>query len=355
MNTQYTNKSAVTKETWSADRIKELTMSKIHSTAVTASTYVPRRPTRRFAVVAIAAILALSLATTALAVSGVIDFGRFYNSIFSNPKASPYVSTEDMISIIGSSDDLSIEPIAGFVGGEWNLYIQLKLTALSDTPIPEKLYILDGDFPINLGDTTISKVDGRTAIVSFRTHSGRRDSQSETISVKFNAISSTPYRIDNTGNPDNALVVGIPDSSEDALTYYGDWEVLLSANNTIETRFVKGSFDGRDATVRVEPTVIEIQVFGNEDAPYLVDSSGSINYRFDPEGTIKITLADGRVIEESRVEVDVGAGSNNDAVDEHGNKVYGMASYWCSIEFVNPAYVVSVELFGESVVRPTGR
>jgi hypothetical protein len=259
-----------------------------------------------------------------------------------------------MISVIGSSNDLSIEPIAGFIGGEWNLYIQLKISALNDAPIPETLYILDGDFPINLGDTTISKVDERTAIVSFLTHSGRRDSQSETINVKFNAVSSAPYRIDNSGNPDSTPVVGLPASFEDAFTFYGDWEVLVSTNSLIENRFVEGSFEGRNATVRIESTVIEIQVFGNEDAPFLVDASGWINYRYNPEGTMKITLSDGRVIEESRVEVSAGAGSDNDAVDEHGNRVYGMVSYWCNIEFVNPADVISVELYGEPIVRPSG-
>ena len=303
----------------------------------------------RALLIAAVAVLALAFSVTALAATGFIDFGKFYNSIFSNPEASPYISTNDMISINGNSDDLSIEPIAGFIGGEWNLYIQLKLTALNDVPIPETLYILDGDFPINLGATTITAVDEKTAIISFRTHSGRRDSQTETISVRFDAVSSVPHRIDNTGNQDTAPIVGMPDSMKDAFTYYGDWEVLVSTNSQIGTRFIEGSFEGRSATVRIESTVIEIQVFGSADAPFLVDSSGWINYRYDPDGTMKITLADGRVIEESRVEVSAGAGSNNDAVDEQGNRVYGLASYWCNIEFLNPAEVISVELYGESI------
>ena len=349
MNIQSIKNDAFANETWSAERVKALTMSRVSNSATTADRYTPRRFTRRLAPIAAVIVLSIVLATAALAVSGVIDFGRFYNSIFSNPEASSYISTDEMISVIGNSNDLSIEPIAGFIGGEWNIYIQLKLTSQSDVPLPETLYILDGDFPINLGETTITKLDERTAIVSFRTHNGRKDSQTETISVKFNAVSSVPYRIDNAGNPDSAPIVGIPGSLENAITYYGDWEVLVSANSLIETRFVEGSFEGRNATVRIEPTEIEIQVFGNEYAPFVVDSSGWINYRFDPEGTIRITLADGRVIEESGVQVSAGAGSNNDAVDEHGNRDYGMASYWCDIEFANPADVISVELYGEPI------
>ena len=303
----------------------------------------------------IAAVIAICviLCGTALAAAGIIDFGKFYNSIFSNPEASQYVSTEDMISVSGSGEDLIIEPIAGFIGGEWNLYIQLKLTVQNDVPLPEMLYILNGDQLVNLGDVAITKVDERTAVVSFRTHDGRRNSQSDTISLKFDAVSSAPYVIENTGNVDSAPIVGMAGTFEDTITYFGDWEVTVSADNQIETRFVEGSFEGRNATVRIEATVVEIQVHGNEEAPYLVDSSGRITYRFDPEGTIRITLANGRIIEESRVELSVDAGSNNDAVDEHGNRDYGMASYWCSIEFVNPEDVICVELYGEQIVSPS--
>jgi hypothetical protein len=307
-------------------------------------------------IAAVITVLA-ALCGTALAAAGIIDFGKFYNSIFSNPDASPYVSTNDMISISGGGDDLLIEPIAGFIAGEGNLYIQLKLTALNDIPLPETLYILNGNHVINLGDVVISKVDERTAIISFRTHDGRRDSESEMISLKFDAVSSVPMRIDNNGEPDSAPIVSIceSDSLENAITYSGQWEVLVSSNSIIETRYVDGNFEEREARVRIEATVVEIQVFGNEYAPFLVDSSGSINYRFDSKGTIRITLVDGRVIENSMVESEAGAGSNNDAVDEHGNRDYGMASYWCSIEFINPADVIGIELFGEQVFSASDR
>ena len=292
----------------------------------------------------IAAVITICviLCGTALAANGIIDFGRFYNSIFSNPEAEPYVSTEDMISIIGNSDDLVIEPIAGFIDGDWKLYIQLKLTVQNGVPLPEALYILDGDHLINLGEVAITKVDERMAIISFRALNGRGNDRSEAISVKFDAISSEQY-----------VIVG---TSEDTITYFGDWEILISADNVIETRFVEGNFEGRSALVRIEATVVEVQVFGGEDSPYLTDSSGRINYSYDPEGTIKITLADGRVIEESMVEsfADAVGNGNNDTFDEHGNRIYGMASYWCRLEFVNPADVISVELFGEPVFGPSG-
>gem|GEM_PF-7133588 len=305
-------------------------------------------------IAAIVAIFAL-LCGTVLAATGIIDFGRFYGSIFSNPEASPYISTEDMISVIGSSEDLTIEPIAGFIGGEWNLYIQLKLTAKNNVPFPETLYILNGNQLVSIGDVVITEIDESTAIISFRTHDGRRNGNAETMRVIFNAVSSSPYAFDSSGNVETAPIIGADGTYEYAITYFGDWEVLVSANNLIETRFVEGSFEGRNATVRIEATTVEIQVFGNKDAPYLVDSSGWINYRYDPEGTMKITLADGRVIEETRISVSAGVGSNKNAVDEHGNRVYGMASYSCiSIEFMNPADVISVELYGEQIFSPSG-
>jgi hypothetical protein len=321
----------------------EQTKSDSHRTTVS------RKPIKRVLLAAAIAALTLALSFTALAVTGVIDFGRFYNSIFSNPASSPYIAvpeastdatTENTITVIGSSDDLTIEPVAGFVGGEWNLYIQLKLIAHNDVTFSDTLYIFDGDYMINLGDTTVTRIDERTAIISFRTHDGRRDSENGTIGVKFDAVSSVPYRITKDGNPDSASTVSMPVSSSDTTTYYGDWEVVVSANNVIDTRFVDGSFERRAATVRIEPTVVEIQVFSSEAAPYLFNSDGRIDYRYDPEGKIRITLTDGRVIEEARIE----------SICDVGGDGSGMASYWCSIEFVNPADVFSVELFGETVI-----
>jgi hypothetical protein len=327
-------------------------MKKINAEKAVEFSHAPQRVRRSFASVAIAVILAATIAGTALAATGIIDFGRFYNSIFSNPDASQYIAAPEAspdiaagntITVIGSGGDLTIEPVAGFVGGEWNLYIQLKLTALDGIPLPETLFILDGDYIINVGDATTTKVDERTAIISFRTHSGRKNDQNETISVKFDAVSSVPYRIDNNGNPDSAPTV-MPGSFDDAITYYGNWEVMVSANNVIDTRFVDGSFEGRDATIRIEATVVEIQVFSNENAPYLIGPDGWIDYRHDPEGTIRITLADGRVIEEAGVESSCDVGGDGS----------GMASYWRSIEFVNPADVISVELYGVTVFSTFG-
>jgi hypothetical protein len=324
MKTNLISNDSFAEEQWSAKRIKELTMSRIQNSAGVADANVPRHSPRRFAVVAIAAILILSLATTALAVSGIIDFGRFYNSIFLNPEASPYVSTDKLISIVGGSDELLIEPLAGFIGGEWNLYIQLKLTALNDVPLPEALYILDGDSPVNIGDTVITKMDERTAIISFRTHSGRSDSQSETISLTFNAVSSVPYRIDNTGNPDTAPIVGMPGSFEDAFTYFGDWEVLVSANSLIDTKFIEGSFEGHNATVRVEATVIEFQIF----ADYY---NNPFPFDIMEEDKVTILLSDGLSIHPKL------QGTMYDSE---------MAAIWYAIDFINPADVIGIEFCG---------
>ena len=87
MKKQYIDGGAVTNEVWSSDRIKDLTMSKIHNSETHADRYESRGIMRRFAIVAAAAVLALALATTALAVSGIIDLGKIYNSFFNNPSA----------------------------------------------------------------------------------------------------------------------------------------------------------------------------------------------------------------------------------------------------------------------------
>jgi len=330
------------KETFSKIKASDDTLMEVFEMTVNRKKQF-KSSTKRVLLVAAIAVLTITFSVTALATTGIIDFGGFYNSIFSNPEASPYVSSEDMISVNGSGDDLIIEPIAGFIAGDENLYIQLKLTILNNMPTPEAISILNGDYPINLADTTVVKVDENTVIISFKTHSGHWDNQTEMMSVRFNAISSVPPWAYYTENFD---------STKDTFTYFGDWEVLVSTNSRVEPRHVEGSFEEREAKVRIEATLIEIQVFGNEEAPFIADSTGWIDYRHDLDGTIKITLHDGRIIEESMIASSVGAGSDYSFVEDNGNRNYGMASYWCDIEFIYPADVIGIELFGVPVINP---
>jgi len=286
------------------------------------------------AVVAIISVVSIA----ALAATGIInvDIRGFYDSIFSNPESSPYIANEDLITITGSGSDLVIKPIAGFID-EPRVYIQLELTTQTDKQFPETLFFYNNGFWISEGDTEITVIDEHSAIVSFKTSMGfaSRDPQSGELHFSFDAISSAVGLSYDNGYEESLSNVGTPSSDSNDFTCYGQWVISLSQDSIVVPRTVECSFEGRDAEMTIAATSIGIRVFGSQDAPYTIDSSGSVSYQYDAEGTIKITLADGSVIEKSRIESSADVGGD-----------WGMASYSCTTSFINPADVISVELFG---------
>ena len=312
--------------------------------------YFMRKPKLR--IVAIAAIVCVLIfgSAAALAVTGVIDFGYFYNSIFSNPEAELYVSTDDMISIVGSSTDLEIEPIAGFIDGE-KLYVQLKLTSLNDVSIPERLYVIDGSYIVNVGDVTISHIDEKTAMITFMSHIRPTDNEGKNIHLKFNAISSEPISVENRSDniptdpppvptDENEVVYAI--EYYDAVTFLGDWEITVSANSVLFSRYIECNVFGLSTQVRISATSFEIKLFSNDDSPFNPESSyenkNDTGLPFElPEGEtggVSLTLDDGSIIE------GIFQGMIFDAK---------IASYWYSTQFVNPVNVVSINFYGEVI------
>ena len=115
-------------ESWSVERIKALTMQKIHDTAADRERPVPRRFPRSAA--AAVAALALAFATTALALSGAIDFASIFRSVFQNESAAPYVRREVDIMMQTEEGELIVLPMGVFwedsrIGG---LYLDLEIT-----------------------------------------------------------------------------------------------------------------------------------------------------------------------------------------------------------------------------------
>ena len=161
MKKQYVNGSLLQNDTWSTSMIKELTLSKIHDLPTYTDKTAPRKFARRFALAAAAVILALALATTALAVSGKIDFGSFldsiFNSLFSNKEAAPFVQTGDGITIHTDmqSDDgeVTIVPIAAFIDtAKDSLYLELQITDTMGGRLSDSLVVLVSN---DLADDTV--------------------------------------------------------------------------------------------------------------------------------------------------------------------------------------------------------
>ncbi len=171
MKKQFIHRGANPMEAWSAERVKALTMNKISGAADDSSAErytVLRRHGRRFAIVATAAVLALSLATAALAASGVIDLGAFYNSIFNNSKATPYVKTGDEITTQVNDGDVTVELLAGFLeSARSGAYVQMRIQDPTGTKLSESLIFINNGNTLNTGSVSVRMEDANTAVASM--------------------------------------------------------------------------------------------------------------------------------------------------------------------------------------------
>jgi hypothetical protein len=326
-------------------------------------TAIKRKPVMRVLFAAAIIVIIFSFSLTALAVSGIIDFGSLFNSIFANPETTPYIISDDMINITqsgtsranesiadiiaNSSDDLLIEPIAGFIDG-LSLYLQLKITSQNDNPIPDMLYIIDGTSIRNIGDVAVSHIDEKTAIISFESHILYDYKSGDDVIINFNALSSLPIVVEN--RPGSAPAEPPPepiDSNEEsyvtpidnAVTFYGDWEIRVSGENVLESRFIDCSVLGLSAQVRISATSLEVQLYSDENEPFDVTADSLDNeIPLDlpiESGFVTVMLTDGRIVELM---------FNGVIFDTM------TASFMYSMEFVNPADVVSIDFYGNEIM-----
>ena len=173
MKTMQSTSGAYANEEWSADRIKELTMSKIHNNATTADDYAPRHFAKRFAIAAVAVVLIFALATTALAVSGVIDLSTVIGSIFRNKEAAPYIQSGDGITMRLNDGEVSIKPIAAFYEpARSGMYLELEITDPIANRLSDYLLFVDTNSgnlgsEINTGPVDVRFVDSNTVIAGM--------------------------------------------------------------------------------------------------------------------------------------------------------------------------------------------
>lgn len=302
-----------------------------------------RKPKLR--IIAIAAIVCVLIFGTAaaLAVTGFIDFGSFYNSIFANPEAVRHVSTDNKITVYGNSDDLIIEPIAAFRATS-EVYLQLKITTLNGELLPETLFFLSGDYVINLDNVMISRIDDYSAIVTFSTNVWRPytldsgkiyiDGINPDTVVTFDAVSSVPERIATykEAYPPPTVNSTGDVSYENAITFYGSWEITLVSPVSLSNRLIFTDFNGIRMQIMISPVKMYIDLFNDENTPFL--SSGYVDeLPFDSlnEGLIIIMLNDGRVVEPQL---------EGGMIDDF------MARFWYLMEFIDPDNVISVEING---------
>jgi len=176
MKTMQSTSGAYANEEWSADRIKDLTMSKIHISSTPADDYAPRYFAKRFVLVAVSVLLLFALATTALAVSGIIDFGSIFESVFRNKEAAPYIQTSDDITMQPhkalSEDEVTVEPIAAFLEpARSGMYLELRISDPIGGRLSDSLIFLTisglMEIPLSTGDVSVGLIDAHSAVASL--------------------------------------------------------------------------------------------------------------------------------------------------------------------------------------------
>lgn len=261
-----------------------------------------KAPLRRLGLIAASIVLMLSISMTALAATGVIDFGAFYNSLFASDKASPYVASRNEISA-SSNGDLSIEPLAAILDDE-RLYIQLKITGLSSKTLPDSLYFFNNGQRLDIGDGYIISVDDNTVIANIMVFA--RNIDDGKIELRFDKISA------------------VYDDSGMATSFSGDWDFLIPADKLLKTKILDDVFIGYGTRVLIGATLLKIEVFSDF-------SKGGIDFDYMAPGAAVLNLKDGTTVPLTF------SGQFTD------NRV---SAFDYNMEFVNPIDVVSVAFCG---------
>ncbi|MCL2368099.1 MAG: hypothetical protein FWC72_03810 [Oscillospiraceae bacterium] len=187
------------KETWDIERIKELTMQKIQGSAVRAGQSAPRRFQGGF--VAIAAVIMLVFATTALAVSGVIDFpgfGSLFQSVFNNEAAAPYVRAGEDITVHVAEGDVEVELISAFIPGTHTgrVFLELEIHDPTGIRLSDSLMLLLWDdvlgyYPLSMyTPDTVQFIDDYRVRAAFDLFHSFTDETAREMIVRFDTIAS---------------------------------------------------------------------------------------------------------------------------------------------------------------------
>jgi len=305
-------------ETWDVHRIKELTMSKIQHSTVGAKQSAPRRFRRGFT--AIAAVITLVFATTALAVSGVIDFDSIFQSIFRNETAAPYVQTGADITVHANEGDVEVELIAAFwddtrIGG---LYLELEIHDPTGERLSDTLVLLRWDEwlgydPITnpWGQVEVEFLDNYTLRAGFFVYAGLALTEARDILVRFDMIAS-----------------GIQDSGVSLSTEYaahtmlGNWEFVIPNDTALQAGIFKGYFEGHPTQVTLGATNVELEIFVG-------------GFDIFQDNPLVLYLADGAIVEPRFNGAEGG--------------VYDLATLQYSMDFIHPEDVVRVTFRGVEI------
>jgi len=367
-----------------------------------------RKSGKRLLLVAAIAALTIALSSIALAASG-FSFSSVFNSIFNSKEAESFIQTGDGITLISNNGDVEIEPLAAFFDiARDGIYIELKITDPTGDKLTDSLIFADREsgFQINTGPVEVSFIDINTVIAGIfitpvdagettirfgviasglsdfyeEQHTSfnigehirarkpvvvpgaefieisniRLDDGTLTITHRNSdpAVHGFGYACLGLLNPDGEVIyssfgedateasgqsdcfeIGDTDPKDLTLVWSGiryehvmtgNWEITVSGGSVMETREFIGEFEGNSTNVTIGATVIEFHIFTD----YL---NYPFPYDYMADDAVIIFLSNGISVY-PRFE-----GHMNDTTT---------AAIWYSMDFINPADVVSVIFYG---------
>jgi hypothetical protein len=131
MNNKNINDNAFSQETWSSERVKELTMSKIDNSRAVEYSYAPRRARRGFASVAVAAVLVVTMLSAAAFAANIFGIADYFKSVFGNMSETQIEVLEELGKIDMppvTSNGTTMTPLAA-VGDDDFYYLMLQIEA----------------------------------------------------------------------------------------------------------------------------------------------------------------------------------------------------------------------------------
>jgi len=185
MNKQHISEEALVNENWSSDRIKELTLGKIHSSTVYAKPRaLPRSFAKRFAIAAVVTVL-IAFSGLAFATYSNRDLGNIFNTFFNNPSVDHKIDIEQTVSAGG----LEITLLSAFCDSN-RAYMMVEIKDIEGDRLSDTMVVVS-QFSGGLGVERVvydDSEDKATMILSQEFPSGI--SKSEVINIKIAAVFS---------------------------------------------------------------------------------------------------------------------------------------------------------------------
>lgn len=297
-------------DSFSVDRIKELTMNKV----VTGCKLTKSKGGARYLMVAAVTMALVVLSGAALAAAGVIDFGAFYDSFFRNPKVTGAVTP----GVSDKSDGIGITLTNAYTDG-LTMHLVLQVTGLADTEFNSILFQTDsktGQTLYNRDGFTFS--DGVFTIPATIYLPGTEAEKTGHVAlvitrITFDSFTENERVID--GNWDLSFDIKLPDADKTHMN------ITVKAKNSDYIDEV--TFDMRPATFEV----IFTAKGGNQDLNAFTEYFNSF-----PEPVL--TLYDGTVVRYEN--------TGNYMIDST------MGSWWVNTEYFDICELKSITFCGQT-------